>query len=168
MKLTAAEVIAKFRLEPLPQEGGFFRRTYEHAVARPARELGIDAVDTRRLSTAIYFLVTPSDFSALHRVKSDELFHFYSGDSVEMIQIEASGGLSIITIGADLALGETPQVLVPAGIWQGLRLKEGGDWALLGTTVSPGFEYADFEIGDRAALQAEYPAHRMLIERFTR
>lgn len=166
--MSPREVIEKFQLEPLPQEGGFFRRTYEQKVKLPARSVGIEATGERRLCTAIYFLVTPDEFSALHRVKSDELFHFYCGDAVEMVQLDLAGMLTRFSLGAGIDRGETPQVLVPANSWQGLRLREGGRWALLGTTVSPGFEYEDFEIGERERLRREYPRHAETIGLYTR
>jgi predicted cupin superfamily sugar epimerase len=110
----------------------------------------------------------PCEGSALHRVRSDELFHFYAGDAVEMVQIDFAGRLTTHAIGAEVLAGELPQVLVPKNFWQGLRLKAGGEWCLMGTTVSPGFEYEDFELGERAKLVAQFPALAVEIEKFTR
>ena len=106
--------------------------------------------------------------ATLHRLPQDELFHFYLGDPVEMLQIFPSEEAKIITLGQSLASGEALQVLVPGGIWQGTRLREGGKWALLGCTVVPGFEYADNEIGKRADLVALFPKHQSLILKYTR
>ena len=166
---TARAIIEKLKLEPLPFEGGYFRRTYE--CAEPpvsAAQLRRAGSGPRLLSTAIYYLVTPEGFSALHRVKSDELFHFYAGDSVEMVQIDPRGRLSLHQIGPDILRGEEPQVLVPKNYWQGLRLIPGGAWALMGTTVTPGFEYEDFELGSREALTRTYPDLADVITAYTR
>lgn len=166
---TIRAIIEKLKLEPLPFEGGYFRRTYECNDARvSAAQLRRPGQGERLLCTAIYYLVTPEGFSALHRVKSDELFHFYAGDAVEMVQIDPNGRLSLHRIGPNVLLGEEPQVLVPRNYWQGLRLQHGGSWALMGTTVSPGFEYEDFELGDRAELTRAYPDLADVIAAHTR
>lgn len=141
----AATIIELLGLKPHP-EGGFFGETYRHQ-----REAG-----ERSLCTAIYYLVTAESPSRMHRVASDEIWHFYRGDELEMLQL-GKDGARVITIGADIAAGQCPQVLVPAGVWQGARVKPGGSYALLGATVSPGFDYEDFEIGSRDKLIAEYP-----------
>jgi predicted cupin superfamily sugar epimerase len=162
-KMTAEEVIAKLNLTPLPLEGGFFRQTYKGTQAIEFPALGM-----RSVSTAIFYLVTPESFSALHRVKSDEMFHFYAGDPVEMIQISPSGELTKHVVGSGFMEGQSPQVLVEIGVWQGLKLKEGGSWALMGTTVAPGFEYDDFDLGKRSRLVAQFPQHRESIIKLTR
>lgn len=146
----AARVIALLGLEPLPQEGGFYAETYR------ARERVRDGA--RSLATAIYYLVTPESFSAMHRVASDEMFHFYAGDAVELLVLDPATGGRLVALGTDLEAGQRPQALVPAGAWQGARLAPGGRWALLGTTVSPGFDFADFEAGDAETLAAAWPA----------
>jgi len=112
--------------------------------------------------------VTPDSFAALHRVKSDEIFHFYKGSTVEMIQIDQNGKLTKHLIGNDILNGESPQVLVPKGVWQALRVKKGGDWSLMGTTVAPGFEFEDFEVGNRNELVKQFPEHRDEIIKFSR
>ncbi len=154
---SAAEIIKKLGLEPLPEEGGYYKETYRHSVSLPAKDVGIDAEGMRSIGTAILYLVIPKSFSALHRIKSDEIFHFYSGDPVEMVQIDPNGTVRNYLIGSNVAEGQIPQVIVPSGTWQGLRLKEGGKWALLGTTVSAGFDFKDFEISDRERLLKMFP-----------
>jgi len=154
-------------LEPLPNEGGFFVETYRATRRVPSDALPAHPAD-RALATAIYYLITPQSFSAMHRVRSDEIFHFYMGDPVEMLQLHPDGSGRVVAIGTDLGSGERPQVVVPAGVWQGARLRPGGAWALLGTTVSPGFEFEDYEHGDRAALAARWPDWRERIEALTR
>lgn len=103
----------------------------------------------------------------MHRLASDELFHFYAGDPVEMLQLHAGGTGSILRIGNRLDRGERPQVLAPRGVWQGSRLASGGAWALLGCTVSPGFEFEDYEAGLREELSAGWPQFRELIAALT-
>jgi predicted cupin superfamily sugar epimerase len=151
----AAAIVEALGLVPHP-EGGFFRRTYRHAAT----------TGDRSLCTAIYFLLTASNPSRMHRVASDEIWHFYAGDSLEMLQLGESES-NVVRIGIDIAAGERPQVLVPAGIWQGVRVRPGGHYALVGATVSPGFDFADFEHGDRASLVAAFPDRASLIEELT-
>ena len=160
--MTAADVKQVLGLEPHPREGGCFVRTYE---ARTLAEGGL-----RRTGTAIYYLLEPGTFSEMHRLKSDEIFHFYAGDAVEQLQLPAGGTGRLVQIGSDLARGERPQVVVPAGVWQGARLAGGGavGWALLGCTVSPGFEYEDYEQGTAAELCALSPEWSELIGELSR
>ena len=166
---SAQEIIDKLDLTPLPEEGGYYRETYRSEGDKlPARTFGIDADTGRSISTAIYYMVTADSFSAIHRIKSDEVFHFYGGDPVEMIQFDDQGNLQRFILGNDILAGETPQVVVPKGVWQALRLVDGGSWALLGTTVAPGFEFEDFEIGTREQMTELFPHLRNDIQRFTR
>jgi predicted cupin superfamily sugar epimerase len=165
--VTADDIRRQLRLEPLPNEGGYFVETYRAERKVPSSALPTHP-DDRALATAIYYLVTPDSFSAMHRVRSDEIFHFYMGDTVELLQLRPGGSGGVVTLGPNLAAGERPQIVVPAGIWQGARLRNRGAWALLGTTVSPGFEFEDYEHGDRDKLIAEYPAWRAKIETLTR
>lgn len=156
---TAQEVIDRLQLTPLTIEGGYFRETYRSAVIVPADSLPSEYDGQRNASTAIYYLLTPETFSAVHRVRSDEVFHFYAGDPVEMLQLWPDGDGRVVAIGNDFSAGQAPQVVVPAGVWQGCRLVGGGSWALLGCTVAPGFDYADFEAASRDQLIASYPGH---------
>ncbi len=166
--LTAADLIAFLHLEPLPGEGGFFRQTYKSKSEIPARFVSPEKTGVRAFATCIYYLVTPGSFSALHRVASDEIFHFYLGDPVEMVQITPDGSLSSLVIGNEIHSGQVLQAAVPGGSWQGTRLLKGGQWALMGTTVAPGFEFLDFELGTREAMLKRFPQHAALIEKFTR
>jgi uncharacterized protein len=160
--LDAESLIRLLQLEWLPPEGGYFRRTY-------CADESVDFRGGKRpVSTAIYYLVTPDQFSALHRLAQDEVFHFYRGDPVEMLHIHPDGRSEIVVIGPGIEHGQRPQALAPAGVWQGTRLRAGGRWALLGCTVSPGFDFADYEHGDRKALLAAYPELGSIIEGFTR
>ena len=155
--LHADEVIALLHLEPLIIEGGFFSETYRCPESVPFGQWGV-----RSLATTIYYLLRGADVSKLHRLRADEIFHFYAGDPVEMLLLSDGDGKKV-TLGADLAAGMRPQVLIPRNTWQGCRLSPGGAWALLGTTVSPGFAYEDFEPGSSAELAALHPAHADLI-----
>jgi predicted cupin superfamily sugar epimerase len=165
---TADELIRILNLQPHPREGGFFRETYRsteriaHA-ALPGRYSG-----ERAHSTAIYYLLTPNTFSALHRLASDEIFHFYAGDPVRMLHLMPGGEGRTLVLGADVLRGQTPQVLVPRGVWQGSALEPGGSYALLGCTVAPGFEYADYDGARREDLLPQYPQFAELIHRLTR
>lgn len=166
--LTAAEIIQLFDLRPLPREGGYYAETHRGGTLPPAA-LPTGYAGSRAIKTAIYYLLTPETCSALHRLPGAEIFHFYLGDAVEQLQLFPDGGERVVLIGNDLAAGERPQVLVPGGVWQGARLIAGGrhGYALLGTTMAPGFDFADYEHGDRAALTAAYPAYRALITALT-
>ncbi|MCA9600605.1 MAG: cupin domain-containing protein [Myxococcales bacterium] len=167
MRASAQELIERLGLEPHPKEGGFFREVY-----RSAQVLDGDAITSqygapRHAGTAIYYLLTPTTYSHLHRLRSDEIFHFYVGDPCEMLQLHPGGTSERMVIGADVLAGERPQVVVPAGSWQGLRLVEGGSVALHGCTVAPGFDYADYEHGDRDALVREWPGEQERIVTLT-
>jgi hypothetical protein len=152
-----AAIVKALGLVPLPQEGGLYAETYRSARILPAEAAGPEQTGPRACSTAIYYLVTPTRFSALHRVASTEIFHFYLGDPVHMLQLHPDGNGSIHTIGTDIAAGQRPQLVAPRGVWQGTRLLPGGRFALLGCTVSPGFDFADYEHGEREALTRQYP-----------
>ena len=167
--MTADEVKKILGLVPHPCEGGCYVRSYESG-ERVAAEAFADGryAGPRWTGTAIYYLLEPETFSEMHRLKSDEIFHFYAGDQVEMLQLKEGGDGVVVRIGNRLAEGERPQVVVARGIWQGSRLAPGGDWALLGCTVSPGFEFEDYETGSREQLCAGWPEFRELLCRLTR
>ncbi len=160
-------IIKKLDLKPLPDEGGYFCETYRSKIYAPIQINDDKKEISRNLGTAIYYLITPDSFSALHKVKSDEIFHFYVGDPVEMLQIFEDGKIKKIIMGSDFINNQEPQVLAPANIWQGTRLCEGGKWALLGTTVTPGFEFIDFELGNRNNLLNQFPNLKNEIIKFT-
>ena len=165
--ITAKYIIGKLGLKPLPHEGGFYRETYRSAEKIPHTALPPRFSSDRAFSTAIYYLLTPDTHSALHRLLSDEIFHFYCGDAVIMLHLYPDGSSKVITLGGKIDAGEHPQVMVPAGTWQGAFLKSGGRFALMGTTVAPGFEFSDYEAGNRRLLMEYYPEHRDLITKLT-
>ena len=159
--MTAEEIKKLLKLQPHPIEGGWYRRTYTSG----------GAVDlppgVRAQSTAIYYLLEEETFSGMHALASDEIFHFYLGDPVEMLLLYPSGRCVLSILGQDLAAGQQPQILVPAGVWQGERLVEGGKLALVGCTVTPGFDFADYRSGDYAELAAKWPAEAGRIKKLT-
>lgn len=149
--MTAEEIKTILKLQPHQNEGGFFHETYRS-----------------EYSTAIYYLLTPEMFSALHRLQHDEIYHFYLGDPVELLLLYPDGKGDVITVGTDLAAGMRLQVVVPKGVWQGSRLKAGGAFALFGTTMAPGFSLDGFELGERDALVQHYPEYRDVITELCR
>ncbi len=165
--MTADDIKRTLHLIPHP-EGGSYIQTYKATEQIAAEAPGNRYGGPRATSTAIYYLLEPGTFSEMHRLASDEIFHFYLGDPVEMLQLLPDGNSRIAQLGPDLAVGQVPQLVVPKGIWQGSRLVEGGRYALLGCTVAPGFEFADYESGRREPLIAQYSGQQKLITALTR
>jgi len=159
--------IEKLHLEPHP-EGGCFRQTYraEMMLARAALPKGF--AGDRAASTAIYFLLEGKNFSAFHRLKSDEIWHFYAGSPLLVHVIDPSGGYSCIRMGSDPEARQIFQAVVPAGCWFASHVEDWESWALVGCTVAPGFDFADFEMAKRGALVTECPQHQTIIESLTR
>jgi uncharacterized protein len=166
--MTADEIIQALQLKPMAVEGGFFRETYRSRRQVAAEYLADDFSGARAMATAIYYLITPEAFSALHRLPGTEVFHFYAGDPAIMLQLLPDGSSRTVTLGSDLAQGQQPQVIVRGHVWQGCKLAPGGRWALLGTTMSPGFDPADYQHGDHAQLMAQYPGAAERIREYTR
>jgi len=138
------KIINKFNLTPLKEEGGFFIETYRSAEIIGKGNLPLRYKSARHFSTSILYLITYDNYSALHKVASDEIFHFYLGDAVIMLNLFGDGSSQKIKLGSDIFNDEYVQYLVPKNTWQGAKLAEGGTYALLGTTVSPGFEFEDY------------------------
>ena|SRR5579862_8398724 len=166
--MTADEVKQLLQLEPLAIEGGFFRETYRSRWTVSAEYLPDAFRGSRSIGTAIYYMITPETFSPLHRLPGTEVFHFYAGDPAIMLQLLPDGTPRTVTLGADLRNGQHPQVVVRGQVWQGCRLVPQGKWALLGTTMSPGFDYADYENADREKLCEQYPSAAELIREYTK
>jgi predicted cupin superfamily sugar epimerase len=160
--MTADEIKRLLRLEPHPVEGGFFRRTYTSpgTVDLPR--------GVRAQGSAIYYLLEPGTFSEMHVLDSDEMFHFYLGDPVEMLQLRPDGRTRVVTLGPDLAAGQQVQLVVEAGVWQGTRLVGDGKVALLGCTVTPGFDFADYRGAGAEELMAKWPEQAERIRALTR
>ena len=166
--LTAEKIRELLKMQPLPVEGGYFAEVYRspHVVAKEA--LPASYPGERAISTAIYYMLTPDTFSAIHRLRGDEVYHFYLGDPVEMVQLKPNGTGEAVLLGQNIASGMRLQHVVPGGTWQGSRLAPGGKFALMGTTMAPGFDPQDFEPGKRADLIAKYPQYSALITWLTR
>ena len=165
--MTAEQIIAKLKLKPLEIEGGYYFETFRSGDIVAGGHLPDRYNSDRCLSTAIYYLLTPGKKTKMHRIFSDEVFHFYLGDPVEMLQLNPGGSSGIYYLGTEIMSGQRPQAVVPAGVWQGSRLVHGGEFALMGTTVAPGFEFEEYEHGDRVELTEMFPQHRGLIEDLT-
>lgn len=169
-EMTAGEIRRRLGLRRHPREGGWFAETWRadeqiEGASLPER---YGRGGERAAGTAIYYLLEMGEFSEMHRLQSDEVFHFYLGDPVEMLQLWPDGTGRRVVLGTDLEAGEVPQTVVPRGVWQGSRLVEGGRFALLGCTVSPGFAYEDYETGRRAELVDGWPEWKWMIEGLTR
>ena len=160
--MTADQIKGLLNLQPHPIEGGFFRRTYTSAAT-----LNLPR-GVRPLGTAIYYLLEPGTFSEMHTLDSDEIFHFYLGDPVEMLVLHPDGSSALFTLGSDLAAGQHVQLVVPAGFWQGTRLVGEGRVALLGCSVTPGFDFADYRNAKAADLVAKWPREAERIRALTR
>lgn len=162
---TGAEfLIEKLGLKPLPLEGGYFRETY-----RSDRKMAENGAGSEKsVSTCIYFLLSEDTFSAFHRLPSDEIWHFYSGDPVELYIVDKDGELKVHILSSALGDNSAPQVVVHAGCWQGAKLADGGSFALLGCTVAPAFDFSDYEHGHRKTLLESYPRHTKEILQLTR
>jgi predicted cupin superfamily sugar epimerase len=166
--LTADLLIETLRLRPHP-EGGFYRESYRAPESIAARALPGRFGGDRAFSTAIYFLLRGDQVSALHRLRSDEVWHFHLGAALELVEITAGGRLAVTRLGPDVAAGEVLQAVVPAGRWFGTRLAapRPDAFALAGCTVAPGFDFADLEMARRDGLVAAHPQHEAIIRALT-
>lgn len=163
---TPDHYVEHLEMQPHP-EGGWYKETYRSKDAVPSSVLeGFDG--DRNFATGIYFLLTKENFSAFHRIKSDEMWHFYDGDGLTIHEIRPNGAYIERKLGLDLENGERPQLVIAANSWFASEVKEGGSWCLVGCTVSPGFDFQDFELAERHALIEEYQKQEALITRLTR
>ena len=161
------QLIQKYNLEPHP-EGGWYKQTY-----KSNEEIDADALPerfgaNRSFSTAIYFLLEKGEFSAFHRIKSDECWHFYAGDTLLIYIIEQNGELKVILLGNDLEKGQSFQYVVPANCWFASRPAPESEYCFVGCTVSPGFEFEDLELADATELSVMYPQHKSIIKELCR
>lgn len=165
--LTADEIVRRLGLMPHP-EGGHYREIYRSALSVEHSGLAEGIGMRRSAVTAIYFLLEAGDFSALHRVKSDEVWHLYAGGPLELHLFDQRGAHRLAMLGTDLAAGHEPQVVVPANMWQAARPAVGTAWALCGCTVAPGFDFADFSMPGRRDLELYFPDHAELVRELSR
>ena len=149
-------------------EGGYYREVYRSDLLVPNTVLPPAFNGSRPVATSIYFLLEAGNFSSLHRIASDEVWHFYAGDPINIFEIETDGALIVHTLGGEPEKDEQLQVVVRAGHWFGAALAPGGSYALTGCTVSPGFDFQDFELADRHSLIGLYPQHAQVIGKLTR
>ena len=167
MQHTVAELVERFQLLPHP-EGGYYKETYRspgliHQDALPQSFSG-----DRHFSTAIYFLLEQGNFSAFHRIQSDECWHFYAGQTLHVHVIHPNGQYELHKLGHDLSKGESFQAVVPAGSWFASETATGGSFSFVGCTVAPGFDFADFELAKAAELMQQFPSAKTLIEKLCR
>jgi len=155
-------LIQRYGLEPHP-EGGWYKQTYKCNEQIAAEALPKRFIASRIFSTAIYFLLEKGNFSAFHRIKSDECWHFYAGDPLLIYIIELNGELKVISLGSDHEKGQSFQYVVPANCWFASRPAPGSEYCFVGCTVSPGFEFEDLELADATELSVMYPKHKSII-----
>jgi predicted cupin superfamily sugar epimerase len=167
MKRDADYWIHKLQLAP-HIEGGAYIQTYRSGLIISQNNLPSTFYGPRPASTAIYFLLKKDMFSAMHRIASDEVWHFYYGDPLIVYEIDSNGNLVQHLLGNNPENNEQFQCVVKAGNWFGSKIKEGGDYSLVGCTVAPGFDFADFELANREALLKLYPHHTNIINILTR
>lgn len=148
-------IVDKLGLVPLEGEGGMYRCTYE----------GREKEDGEKEYSAIYYMLTRETFSHMHRLRDNELYHFYMGDALELLLLYPDGTFEVKYLGTDLQKGQTPQVMVPAGTWQGSRVTEGGDYCLCGTTMTPAYTQEEYEQGECRELCRMYPEAAEMIRR---
>lgn len=163
----AEEIIKALNLEPHP-EGGYFKETYRSQGTIMPDSLDPAYKGSRNYATCIYFLLTSDSFSAFHRIKQDEIWHFYDGSPIRLHTISETGEHATFIIGRNLAAGEVPQLVVPGGHWFAAEVILQNDYSLVGCTVSPGFSFEDFELPTRQELTAKFPTHEKLIANFTK
>ena len=165
--ITAQQLVKQYGLQPHP-EGGWYKETYRSNEYIPANALPSRFRGDRAFSTAIYFLLEHNDFSAFHRIKSDECWHFYAGDPLLIYVIRDDGELDIIQLGSDITKGQLFQYVVPENCWFASRPASDSTFCFVGCTVSPGFDFKDFELGDVNTLSTSYPKHEKLIRELCR
>jgi predicted cupin superfamily sugar epimerase len=167
MTPSAQTYIDALQLQAHP-EGGFFRETYRSVEVVVVLISGDGTGVRRNVATGIYFLLEKGNFSAFHKIKSDEMWHFYAGHALEILELKATGELLCTRLGPDIFRGEVHQHVVPADTWFASRVAEGSSFSLVGCTVAPGFDFADFCLADRETLSASYPQHGRVIVELTR
>jgi predicted cupin superfamily sugar epimerase len=161
------QLVEQLHLSPHP-EGGYFKETYRSSEGIKAEQLPYRFTADRNFSTAIYFLMPGNTFSAFHRIASDEVWHFYDGDPIDIFVINEMGDLEILKLGNKLAEGQQFQHLVKAGNWFASQCAAVDGYSLVGCTVAPGFDFADFELANKATLLQEFPQHAFWIQKLCR
>ena len=165
--MTVQQLIQQFNLQPHP-EGGWYKETYKSDEYISGSTLPERFGGSRVFSTAIYFLLEQGNFSAFHRIKSDECWHFYAGDPLVVYVMQLNGRLDIIHLGNDIEKGQVFQFVVPANCWFASRPAPGSTFCFVGCTVAPGFDFTDFELAKASSLTALFPQHKAIIEELCR
>ena len=166
-QLSIAEIVDHYKMLPHP-EGGYYKETY-----RSPEQIDVDALPARfngnrNFSTAIYFLLEKGNFSAFHRIQSDETWHFYAGQALNIYILQENGVLEIIQLGPEILKGQTFQATVPAGCWFASAPADNSAFSFVGCTVAPGFDFMDFELAKANELKAAFPIHAELISKLCR
>jgi predicted cupin superfamily sugar epimerase len=164
--LTSQDIIRKLKLQSHP-EGGYFKETYRSQGEIANEALGSDFGGNRNYSTSIYFLLKSDQFSAFHRIKQDEIWHFYEGSPIKIHMITKEGQYASVIVGRDMMANQVPQYVVKGGIWFAAEVLEEGSFSFVGCTVSPGFDFQDFEMPSRQGLVEMYPDLEEVIKKFT-
>ena len=167
INITAKQLVEQYHLQPHP-EGGWYKETYRSNELIPRNALPERFSGERSFSTAIYFLLEASNFSAFHRIRSDECWHFYAGGPLLIYIISQLGKMEIIELGSDITTGQLFQYVVPADCWFASRPAPGSSYSFVGCTVAPGFEFADFELANASELSELYPSHTAIINELCR
>ena len=165
--MTVQQLIQQYNLQPHP-EGGWYKETYKSDEYISGSTLPERFGGSRVFSTAIYFLLEQGNFSAFHRIKSDECWHFYAGDPLVVYVMQLNGRLDIIHLGNDIEKGQVFQFVVPANCWFASRPAPGSTFCFVGCTVAPGFDFNDFELAKASSLTALFPHHKAIIEELCR
>ncbi|MBI4674948.1 MAG: cupin domain-containing protein [Chloroflexi bacterium] len=165
--MTPEFLIRHFHLEPLPREGGMFARYYLALETVAQSALPARYIHAKNFGSAICYLHQPHTQSFLHKLKTDEIYHFYAGDPVALVMLHDDGSHHVVILGQDYRAGQHPFFVVPRGVWQGSCLVKGGAWALLGATLAPAYDDDDFELGERAVLLSQYPTAADWVRRLT-
>lgn len=160
------DIIDKLALQKHP-EGGYFKEMYRAEETLHKNQLPERYTGTRNISTCIYFMLTENDISVFHKIKSDEIWHHYMGDAVEIFVIEGDGNITTHVLGKDLLNNQVPQVMMPKDHWFAAKVVEGGSYSLMGCTVAPGFDFDDFEMAERESLLENYPQLKEWINIYT-
>ncbi|SEL83384.1 hypothetical protein SAMN04487910_3407 [Aquimarina amphilecti] len=161
------KIVLKLDMKPHP-EGGFYKETYRSTGVIPKDTLEEGFSGDRNYCTGIYFLLTSKNFSAFHKIKQDEMWHYYVGSSLYVHVITPNGKYTKYTVGMNLDEGESPQLVVPANSWFASSVKDDEGYSFVGCTVSPGFDFEDFELAQRSFLINQYPDHLDIISEYTR
>jgi hypothetical protein len=165
-KMDANTIIKELQLTAHP-EGGYFKETYRSDGKISQNELGEKYSGDRNYATCIYFLLTSEKFSAFHKINQDEIWHFYKGAPLRLHIISKEGTYSAVTIGNDFEKGEVPQYVVTGGDWFAAEVIAPDNYTLVGCTVAPGFDFADFVLPERKELTALFPEHQEIIKKLT-